>query len=261
MRRSLAIAAMASLAAAAVISGYSTPARSADHQDAPGVRAEPAADINDVYTWMDGTNVVLAMTTYPDAMTGQTFSNAVQYVFHTGSGIAFSPALPTGGVDVIATFDNATPQNIQLWVGNPASGGEYVTGNANVTAGLASADGKVKVYAGLVADPFFFNLDGFKSVVSDVEGVEGQLGQPVDAGGIALTPYGCPELGTGAQTLAVQLAHAPGGIDPPTDHFANFNGLVIVVSVDKTLLTANGPAVSVWAGTYATPTSADAGGE
>lgn len=261
MRRSLGIAAMASLACAAVISGYSTPARSADHQDAPGVTADPSADINDVFTWMDGNNVVLAMTTYPNAMASNSFSNAVQYVFHTGSATTFQPSLPTTGVDVIATFDNATPQNIQLWVGNPNSGGEYVTGNANVSAGLSSTDGKVKVYAGLVADPFFFNLDGFKSVVTDVEEAAATAGMD---GGLQFDPYGCPELsGAVADTLKGQLGTAPGGINAAQDHFAGFDALAIVVSVDKGLLTQNGaaPAVSVWGATYSSPTASDAGAE
>src|SRR5271165_3550861 len=105
MRRTLAIAAMASLAGAAVVSGYSTPALSADHQDSPSVRGEPAADINDVFTWMDGNNVVLAMTVYPDAMTASTFSNTVQYVFHTAASLTFGNAIPSSGLDVIATFE------------------------------------------------------------------------------------------------------------------------------------------------------------
>jgi hypothetical protein len=256
---------MASLAGVAVISGYSTPARSADHQDSPSVRGEPAADINDVFTWMDGSNVVLAMTVYPDApATGAMFSNSVQYVFHTGSAQTFGNAIPTSGVDVIATFDSSTPQNIQLWVGNPTSGGEYVTGNASATTGLSSADGKVKVFAGLVADPFFFNLDGFKSVVTDVEGVEPELGQPLDAGGIALSPFGCPMLGSGTvDTLDGQLGTAPGGINAAQDHFATFDALAIVVDVDKNLLTQAGadPMMTVWAATLNTSTAADAGAE
>jgi hypothetical protein len=206
-------------------------------------------------------NVVLAMTTYPNAMTGQTFSNAVQYVFHTGSGLAFAPAIPsTGNIDVIATFDNATPQNIQLWVGSgTGTNGDYVTGNASAAAGITSASGKTKVYAGLVADPFFFNLDGFKAVVSDIESAESSLG--VD-GGIPLTPFGCPEL-TAQQAggFADQLALAPNLQSPPVDHFAQFDGLVIVVSLDKTLITPNGPTISVWGATYASPTAADAGAE
>ena len=31
-------------------------ARSADHLDSPAVKADPAGDINDLYSWMDGNN-------------------------------------------------------------------------------------------------------------------------------------------------------------------------------------------------------------
>lgn len=138
-----------------------------------------------------------------------------------------------------------------------------MTGNAGAATGIASADGKVKVFAGLVADPFFFNLDGFKSVVTDVESVEPELGQPVDAGGIAVTPYGCPQLDHGTvDTLDGQLAKAPGGINNPTDHFATFDALAIVVSVDKSLIATGGNSqVTVWGATYNTSTAADAGAE
>jgi hypothetical protein len=261
MRRTLAIAAMASLAGAAVISGYSTPARSADHQDSPSVRGEPAADINDVFTWMDGCNVVLAMTVYPDAMTANTFSNTVQYVFHTGSSLTFANSIPTSGIDVIATFDSNTPQNIQLWIGNPASGGEYITGNANAAAGIASADGKAKVFAGLVADPFFFNLDGFKAVVTDVEMAAATAGTD---GGLQFTAFGCPLLdNTQVEGLDSQLGSAPGVIGNPVDHFATFDALAIVVSVDKSLLlgTSGNGLLTVWGATYNTSTAADAGAE
>jgi hypothetical protein len=41
----------------------------ADHMDAPAVTAEPAADINDIFTWMsaDGANLNLVMTVFPSA--------------------------------------------------------------------------------------------------------------------------------------------------------------------------------------------------
>jgi hypothetical protein len=255
MRRMLATAALASLATAAVVVGFSGSARSADHQDAPATTADPTADINDVFTWMDGNNVVLAMTAYPNAPTGAMFSNTVQYVFHTASAITFTGSIPTtGGVDVIATFDSSTPtQNIQLWVG----ASEYVTGNPSAKTGLTSADGKVKVYAGLVADPFFFNLDGFKKAVSTVEAVAATAGTD---GGLMFDPYGCPKLNSAQSDLLVGELGTTGG-GTAVNHFATFNGLAIVVAVDKSLLTSAGAAVSVWAGTYSTATAADAGAE
>lgn len=237
LRKRHALAGVAGLAGIAAIVGYSASALSADHQDSPAVKMEPTADINDVFSWMDGTNVVLAMTVYPDAPMGATFSNTVKYVFHTNSTGAFAPTLPaSGGVDVIATFDTGTPQNISLWVGTS----EYVHGDASATTGLASPDGKVKVFAGVRADPFFFNLDGFKATVADVVAA---------AGGLTFNDAGCPALNSAtSMALVQQLTSSPDG-GAAQNHFGTFNGLAIVVSVDKSLLTAGGADMTVWAAT------------
>jgi hypothetical protein len=220
-------------AGALALIGYATPARSADHLDSPAVIADPTGDITDVYSWMDTTNAVLVLNVNPAAATTAMFSNATQYVIHTASGMAFGTT--SNPVDVIATFDAA--QKIQLWVGTT----EYVTGDASVAAGLASADGKVKVFAGPRADPFHFNLDGFKATVADVEAA---------AGGLMFDPAGCPTIDAPTSAVLVnQLKSAPDG-GAPVDFFKTLNVLSIIVSVDKTLLTAGGPIVSVWGATY-----------
>ena len=41
-------------------------AKSADHLDSPSVRADSTIDINDVYTWMDTNNFVVAVTLFPN---------------------------------------------------------------------------------------------------------------------------------------------------------------------------------------------------
>jgi hypothetical protein len=223
-------------------------AQSADHLDSPKVKLDPTTDINDLYTWMDGNNLVLAMTLFPAAMAappadagpdagaGSKFSNAVQYVIHTSSGPAFGNS--TMKEDVICTFDVA--QKISCWVGTD----EYVTGDASQTTGLASADGKVKVFAGLRADPFFFNLDGFKNAVATVESVAGTL---------IFDPAGCPILNAAqGALLRTQLTTAPDG-GPPVDFFAPLNGLAIVLSIDKSLVTKGGAIVSTWASTHRAP--------
>lgn len=145
MRLRPALGIFTAVASVATIIGYAASALSADHQDGPATTAEPPADINDVYSWIDGSNVVLAMTVYPAAPTGAQFSDNVQYVFHTASA-ATGLGTVADPVDVIATFD--ATQKIKLWVGTS----EYVTGDASPTAGLTSADGMVKVFAGLRAE-------------------------------------------------------------------------------------------------------------
>jgi hypothetical protein len=239
MRRTLGIAILACGASTAGLIGAARPAHASDHQDSPAVKSDPAADINDVYEWVEGSNVVLAMTVFPDAMpatdagASSAFSNVVQYVFHTTSQASFGAATSVEE-DIICTFD--ATQKISCWVGTD----DYVTGTANSTAGVVSADGKLKVFAGLVADPFFFNLDGFNATVATVDSV---------AGSLTFDPAGCPLLDPAtAASLDSELQSAPDG-GTAVDHFADFDGLAIVISVDKSLLTKGGPVVAEWAST------------
>ena len=242
---------LAGVAFAATL-GVSNLARSADHLDAPATTADPTADIADVYSWMDGANQVFAMTVYPFAGAGDagtpSFSDQVQYVFHTTSGASY----PTSGTEtnIIAQFD-ATGK-IQLWVG----ANEYVTGDASATSGLASADGKVKVFAGLRKDPFFFNLTGFKQAVATVDGLE-------EAGVVQALPTteaGCPFVpANAASCLRNYLSTDPADADvtckggPALDTFAAANSLAIVVSVDKSLVASGGSVVGVWGSTNSKP--------
>ena len=218
-------------------------ARSADHLDAPLTTAEHPADINDVYAFLPSselavgaaTHAVFAMTVFPAAPADAKFSDAVQYVLHAQSGASF----PMSGSDynIICTFDAA--QKAQCWGGTD----EYATGDASQPAGISSADGKFKVFAGLRADPFFFNLDGFKDTIATVDTV-------VDGGTLVFGDAGCPVLSQGqSDLLKGKLATTNGG-STAVDFFKKLNGLAIVVQVDKTLVTKGGPIVSVWGSTH-----------
>lgn len=216
-------------------------ARSADHLDAPATKADPTADINDVYAFLDkpgdaATNVIYAMTVYPAAPAGSKFSDSVQYVIHTSSGAKFGAT--TSDLNIICTFD--ATQKIQCWAGAD----EYVTGDASGEAGLASASGKFKVFAGLRADPFFFNLAGFKNVVGIATAA-----LPV----VARNDAGCVGFDTGPSGPGALLALNPDGGGAPEDFFKNLNGLAIVVQLDKTVATKGGNIVSVWASTHKKP--------
>jgi hypothetical protein len=238
-RRTVGIAVLVSLGCAATVVAVGRIAHTADHMDSPSTKADPTADINDLYGWMDGTNAVFALTVFPAAMAasdagpGSQFSNTVQYVIHTESGASFGQT--TASENIICTF--SVSQNISCWAGTD----EYVTGNASNPAGLSSADGKFKVFAGLRADPFFFNLDGFHQTEADVEAAEGTL---------TFDQAGCPQLDpVTAATLRTQLQTAPDG-GPAADFFAPLNGLAIVVSIDKSLVTKGGPILAAWASTH-----------
>jgi len=207
--------------------------RAADHLDGASVMADPTTDINDVFAWTNGTKVYLVMTVNPAATTASKFSDKALYAFHTNSKAAYG--MPATNENVICRFNTA--QNIECWAGT-----EYVTGNANVAAGISSGSGKLKVYAGLRKDPFFFNLDGFKEVVKTVTAAKGAL---------TFNTNGCPALDAPTSTaLVTQLKTAVGG-GAAVDFFKTLNALAIVVEVDKTLVTKGGPIMGVWASTNA----------
>lgn len=211
-------------------------ALAADHIDAPAAIADPTADITDLYTWMDQANVVFALNVTPLAAPGAKFSDKVQYVIHTESSAKFGMAGEK--TDIIVTFD--ANQKASVWVGEK----EYVTGDASATAGLASADGKFKVFAGMRDDPFFFNLAGFKDTIKTVEGA---------APSLTFDPAGCPAVDAATSGLLVKkLSTDPDSVPaagPAKDFFAGKNVLSIVLSIDKKLLNAGGPIMSAWAST------------
>jgi hypothetical protein len=211
-------------------------ALAADHLDSPAPSMDPAADITDVYGWVDGANIVLVLNVAPLADMNSKFSDKVQYVLHTASTDTFGT--PGTAKDVICTFDSA--QAIQCWVGED----DYATGDASKTDGLASEGGKFKVFAGLRDDPFYFNLDGFKDVVATVNAVKDTL---------VYDPAGCPTIDAATSTLLVTKLKTDPKSNPPggaaKDFFAGANVLSIVLSIDKGLLNGGGSLLSVWGST------------
>jgi len=227
--------------ALAVVVGAST-ALAADHLDGPAVKADATIDITDVFTWMDGNNVVLVLDVNPSAAAATKFSTTTQFVFHTASTDKYGPgAKAPVETDVICKFD--ATQKISCWVGTA----DYVTGDASAMTGLKSASGKVNVFAGVRDDPFFFNLEGFHDVEATVEAA---------AAGLTFGVDGCPAVNPATSAVLVkQLMSTAKGTMPAVDFFAPTAGgysgniLSIVVAVDKSLLNTNGPIVSVWAST------------
>jgi len=206
----------------------------ADHLDGPAASADPAADITDVFAWMssDAKTVYMIMNVVPLATTSSKFSTAVQYVFHTTSRQTFG-ASQVSSTNIICTFDSN--QRISCWAGD-----EYINGDASGTSGLSSGDGKLKVYAGVRDDPFFFNLDGFKATAHIVDVAKANL---------TFDTAGCPQLdGPTSSLLVNQLRHAPDG-GTPQDFFKGLNVASIVVAVDKSLVTQGGTILGVWAST------------
>ena len=213
--------------------------------------AEPMADINDVYTWMDGERLTLAMSISPVDEQARAFGPGVQYVFHVHSKAGIGVFEAGTGIEtrVICTFQSNT--SAQCWVVD--AGGQvrdYLTGDPSDPAGLTSASGAVRLFAGRRSDPRFFNLQGFRAAVTAIRGVT----QTRDAAG-------CPSnLSNGTvQNVVAQLGAANPMSEPPCpanqrDCFLDLNVRVVVVQLDKSLVNAApNHTVGVWASTHAGP--------
>jgi len=211
-------------------------AYAADHRDGPAATANKDADINDIFAWTDagGQKVNLALTFHPAAAAGVMPSDAVLYVFHLNSKQTFTATASTE-VRIICGFD--TQQAISCWAGDS----EYVTGKADGAEGITSKSGKLKVFAGMRNDPFFFNVAGFAATVGMVKSA---------ASSLTFDPAGCPQLDTGtSNALVTQLKRDANG-GAAKDFFGTSNTLAIVVQVDKSLVTPGGPIVGVWGSTH-----------
>ncbi len=228
----------ASLIVAGTI-GFGAPTvsvRAADHEDSPGVRADPSADFGDVIAWMssDAQRLHLLATVVRRATTESRFSDATVYVFHTQSRTAFGEPGATP-VDVSCTFEGTTTQIVTC-----SGGGSTVTGDASDPAGITSQDGKLRVFAGLRNDAFFFNSSGFNATRGAVINA---------ASSLTFDAAGCPALDEAtSNALVTTLMTTDGG--PAVDAFGNANILVLAVAVDKSLVTAGGPIVSVYGSTH-----------
>lgn len=228
-------------ALAATLTMAST-AMAADHRDAPGSTADPTTDINDVYTFTAGTDLILAMTVFPVADNTSRFSDTVQYVFNVDTGLAFGETVDSK--KVVCTFDDAQMASCYFGVpGMPAT--EYVTGDASVEGGIASKTGMFKVFAGLRADPFYFNLTGFQDAVATVIGA---------AGGLQFDAANCPNVNAATSAVLVDMLQSTmQGAGPAVDFFATLNTLAVVVSVNTSLFPADHTLASIWASTHQAP--------
>ena len=128
---------------------------------------------------------------------------------------------------------------------------DYVKGDLSATAGLASADGKLRVFAGRRGDPFFFNLSGFHAAQHAIEA----------AGVLPTNAAGCPTVPVTTAAALRGLLSTAQAADPDglctanqIDCFLKFNVMAIVVQVDKSLLLQNSDTLlSVWGSSHATP--------
>jgi len=220
-----------------------------------------SGDITDVYTFNAGSNVVLIMDVGTNATTASKFSNAIQYVFHVNGITGLADTSPFAST-VVCTFDASNKAS--CWVKNGATTVDYVTGDASAATGITSASGKVKVFAGVRNDPFFFNIQGFRKVTKFVADnlaaltpiINGNGCPQLDAAGSPVssaTVRGLLKSQTDGTTAGVDdfgkngTAAAPLGVATITG-----NILSLVVQVPAAMLTNSGqkPILGVWASTH-----------
>lgn len=227
----------------------------ADRLDSPMAASTPMADINDVYAWMDGTNLNLAMSVSPSDDDTLAFGPTVQYVFHVHSrrGIGIDEGQGTE-TRVLCTFESKT--SAQCWVLAGTMTRDYIKGDPSHPDGIVSQSGKVRLFAGRRSDPAFFNRQGFLAAMA---AVKARLGPTP-----TLDAAGCPtglsnaEVTMYAGNLGAVLAPGPqcSAADPtnPADCFAGLNVQIILVQVDRDLVNSgNNRAVGVWASTHRAP--------
>lgn len=155
-------------AAGSIVLVTTQPADAADHNDPPGAAAsgatdQPAADIDDVYAWHEGSNLNIVTTfsgpTAPSATAGTRgiYSRNSQFLIHISENA--TPTVDTHTIKV--RFGQATGRwGVQL-SGIPGRTEPLV---GPVESLLQSRD--VKAFVGLRDDPFFFDLEGFRATLS-----------------------------------------------------------------------------------------------
>lgn len=259
MRKLAFLGAIAGAGLAALLASQRSQA--ADRFDSPAAAApsptaaapSPTADINDVYTWMDGPKLVLAMAVSAGDMGSQTFGPDVQYVFHVHSKEQLEIGAPDTGIEtrIICTF--ASDTSSQCWVTDGATVKDYIAGDPSAPTGVISQSGKLHLFAGRRAAPSFFNLQGLRATAAAIKLRFTQ--NPT----VQLDASGCPTnlSDNEVRGIAGLLDDLIAGQPPcgaERDCFATLNAKMIVLQLDPTLVNAGQNAVlGVWASTHAAP--------
>ncbi len=206
------------------------PTVASDHYDTPTVIADPASDIGDLYAWIspDGKRLNLAMT-----IVGARFSDQLDYVFHIDSGAESARTSET--VSIACRFEPAGIAECQ------AGNADRVRGDADTPTGLAGANGRLRVFAGLRDDPFFNNVKGTRSAY-EAAAEALRRGATVDIAG-------CPKLDDAAVRDILDRWRHTGG-RPATNFLAGWKTAALIVSIDVDAVDRGGNQLAIWAATH-----------
>ncbi len=230
-----------------------TQGHAADHLDSPSLATNPLGDITDVYAWMTGNTLDLAMTVSPFDDGTRQFGPSVLYAFHvaskSGLGVGTPPQSGTE-TKVICRFASNT--KVECWVADASGIKDYVTGDPSATVGITSASGRVRVFAGRRSDPFFFNFQGFLGAVTSIDAAKG--GYVPDGAGCPTNVSDATALNLRTTLKTPQPLAAPcatTGSATTGDCFATANVMAIVVQLDKSLVNSGqNTTVAVWGSTH-----------
>src|SRR5207249_4765461 len=178
------------LAAAAMIAVVATAplgSRAADHLDAPDLGSREDADINDVYVFQAATagRTAIAVTTSPAAgIIGPIdYATNVRYKINVDrSGDAVEDLAYV--LDFSAPSGGSQPYTVTRYTGvNARNLGQGVVLGGGMRGAITSLKDGAIAFAGLRADPFFFDLAAFRHVVlGAANGRTGFCDQPGPSG-------------------------------------------------------------------------------
>jgi hypothetical protein len=213
------------------------PAWASDHLDTAAVVADPRADIGDLYAWTsaDGTRLNLVMT-----IVGKSFSDRLTYAFHVDSGARFGAT--TAGVTITCRMAAQTECRV---------GDLTVRGDASDPKGLASADGRLRVFAGMRDDPFFNNVRGSRDAFNFAAA-------NLTAGAVR-DEAGCPRFEpVAAYEIQDRWRYTEGGA--AKNLLAGWTPMTLVASVDLSVVAKGGKALAVWGATSSAERQIDRAG-
>jgi Domain of unknown function (DUF4331) len=140
-----------------------------DHFSGPSVMGDPAVDITDFYAFPSPErpgNLVLIMDAFPMATSQSFFSDVVTYRFRlrpltqSGSGVVHG----TAEYSIDATFSDV-PEGTSVQKGNVVTSDGR---KASFVVGEAVEQDGMRVFAGLVSDPFFMDVEA--ALRTDISG-------------------------------------------------------------------------------------------
>ena len=159
MSRRLALGGFGTLLAvsATLVPGHD--ATAGDHQEAPAVTDDLAADIADLYAWHVDGNLVLVLTWGGYALAGDpaVYDADVLYTFHIDTDADNAP-----DAEIHARFGQDGAGNWGVQVADVPGASGPIEGAVEE---VHEQDG-VKVFAGLRDDPFFFDKEGYTNTLS-----------------------------------------------------------------------------------------------